>query len=113
MILVAAADAMDDAHRSRFLAVFQDDLAAGGAGGVEHALELQTGNDVGPVSISILRFGLGIELLIARGQNHSANLDFQLFLLLGKIDGPHLTGRRAYFALISKEKNNWLVGEKK
>ena len=46
-------DAVDDADRLRLLAVAQDDLAAGRAGGVDQPLDLQRGVDVrvGPVAV--------------------------------------------------------------
>jgi hypothetical protein len=50
-------------------AVAQDDLAAGRAGGVDQALDLQRGVDVRVEAVAVLRDALGVEGLEAGGDD--------------------------------------------
>ncbi len=75
IVAVPAAHAVDDAHRFRHrLPITQHDFAAGGAGRVAHALELQAGEDVGQPAVAVLRDAAGVKSVKAGGQNDIAYL---------------------------------------
>ena len=85
---VAAADAVDQGHALRLgLAVAQDDLAPGRAGGVAQPLELHVGVDIGQAAVAVLRQLARIEQLPARGQDDVAYLDLDDLILLVEVDG--------------------------
>ena len=81
-LLVARADAVDDADGFGMLAVAQDHLAAGRAGGVDEALDLERGIHVGEGAVAVLGHALGVEGLEAGGDDDRADLDLLELLLL-------------------------------
>ncbi|OPZ85249.1 MAG: hypothetical protein BWY76_01490 [bacterium ADurb.Bin429] len=102
--VVAAADTVDDAHRLRYAAVAQGDLAAGGAGSVHQALDFEAGIDAGVLAVAVFGDALGVKRLEAGGDDDGAYLDLGDLFLLVKINGVALaSGLAALLALAGLE----------
>ena len=67
---VAAADAVDDGDVLRRLALLGLEPAL-----AEHLLELERGDHVGQLAVAVVRDATGVELLVAGGDDHAADVD--------------------------------------
>ncbi len=88
VVLVTAADAMDDpdGFRRRY-AIAQDDFAIRRTSSVGQPLELQAGEDVRQAPIAVLLDLACIEEIETRRQDDIADLDSDVLIFLGEIDG--------------------------
>ncbi len=80
---------MDDTDRfRRRYAIAQNDFAIRRTRGVGQPLELQAGEDVCQAPIAVLLDLASVEEIETRRQDDIADLDGDIFILLGKIDRP-------------------------
>ncbi len=100
---IAAADAVNDAHRLGLRdAVAEHDPPAGRAGGVAHPLELEAGEHVGQPAVSVLGNPATIKKIPPRGEDDVAHVDLEDFVLLVEVDGAggaHLLADAAFAPL--------------
>src|SRR5450756_2524586 len=76
----------------RRLAVLHHDAAAGRAGGVRKALELEAGDHVGQPAVAVPRLALAVEELEARRHDDGADVELDLLVLLLEVDRPGTAG---------------------
>ena len=81
VVLVAAADAVQDGDGLGRLAVAHDDLAVRGPGGVGEPLELERGDHVGESAVAVLLGDAWVEDLEAGGDDHGPGVDLDLLVL--------------------------------
>ena len=98
---ISGPDALDEGDLLRFLAVGgAHDVTAGGAGGVEQALVLQRGDDVGVFASAVLLVHGPVHEVITGGGDDAADLfrdELILHLVIDGLCGAHL-GADAAFA---------------
>ena len=69
-LLAPAADAVDDGHVLRFLALLGLDSTR-----PQHLLELERGDDIGQLAVAVVGHPGGVELLVPGGHNDVAHLE--------------------------------------
>ncbi len=103
VVHVPAADTVQQSHTARStgkLPVFvpDQDLAAGGSGGIAQSLKLKRRVHIGESAVPVLFHGSGIHEIIPGGQDDAAGFHLDLFLLLGVIDGNGFTDSHTFHA---------------
>ena len=96
-------DAVDDADRPGRAPVPQQDLAAGRAGRVHQALDLERGVHVRVAAVPVLRDLRGVERLEAGGHDDRPDLDLLVAVLLAMVDRLRLADGGAHAAGIRLE----------
>ena len=70
IVLIPAANAVDNRHTLRLSAILEEDFAVGWSCSAGHSLELKPGQDIIVPSIAILWYASGIEKVVAGGKDN-------------------------------------------